>query len=44
MAAMMASGVVGIGNHLRVNGTNELGMPIDVEAYTPLPNGAGIGL
>jgi hypothetical protein len=36
--------VVGIGDHLRINGTDELGMPIDMEAYTPLPKGAGIGL
>ncbi len=32
MAATIASGVVGIGDYLRVNGANELSMAIDVKA------------
>jgi hypothetical protein len=44
IAATIASGVVGIGDYLRVNGANELSMAIDVEADAPLTDRAGIGL
>ena len=44
MAAMIASGLVGIGNDLSVDRPDEGGMSVDVQADAPLSDRTGIGL
>jgi hypothetical protein len=44
MAAMIASGLVGIGDDLSVDSSDEGGMAGDVQADAPLSDRTGVGL